>query len=149
MEKGEGMIIDKIENALKYLGIDPYLDMALRDIAADTHSAVISEGMVTRGEADYETVPENDFETHLVKTDIHILTEGEEKILYAPSETLTEVSRDEANDCFISRGEAMLSYVLRPGYFMLLFPMEAHAVHLAAGEPQKVHKIVYKITVKK
>lgn len=142
------MIIDKIENALKYLGIDPYLDRALRDIAADRHLPVIVEGMVTRGEADYETVPENDFETHLIKTDIHIVTEGEERILYAPAESLTEVSRDEENDCFISRGEPMLSYVLRPGYFMLLFPMEAHAVHLAAKAPQRVHKIVYKITMK-
>lgn len=139
------MIYDKIENAQKYLGMCKQIDIAMMDMLSEKHLTISEDQKVTRGELEYETVVSGDFETHLKKADIHIVSEGEEKVLYAPVEMLKEFVRAEESDYIGSRGAAIGEVILRPGMFLLVFPYEAHAVHLCVSKPMKVHKIIYKI----
>ncbi len=143
------MIFDRVEYAKNYLGIDPNLDLALHDIAEKKFSKSIGDGIVICNESNPVTKTEGKFETHLVKADIHLLKSGEEKILISPVEDTKITETDAEKDYIGSVGEACSSVIMRPGFFLVVFPGEAHKVCQAVNEPMPIEKAVYKFSFEK
>ncbi len=140
------MIFDLIENAEKYLGLHPNLDLALKNL--DTPEALSGE-KVKCNPAAYATIdPEKArFEVHRLYADIHIALEGAERIGYAPVQKL-EFAEQVAADGFFYTGEADAEILLKPGSFLLVFPEEGHQLQMHPEQPSNVKKHVFKILMK-
>ncbi len=101
----------------------------------------------------YTTKPPEEavFEAHQKYIDIQALVAGEEAIEWAPANTLrVQKPYDAENDCalFERLGPGPGRVEIRPGVFMVLFPNDAHAPGIAAGQtPQAVKKVVVKVPV--
>lgn len=100
----------------------------------------------------YETSAENNnmVEAHNQYVDIQFLLSGSEKIKVYDRERLdTRTPYSSASDCefFFPAEEAQLNTVLlKPGYFTVLFPDDAHLAALNPGnEVVSINKIVIKI----
>ena len=142
------MIYDKFENIPRYLGADPVLDAALKDIRAGLLSASLLGGKVTcGGAASTVTAKEGVFEYHALKADIHLVLSGEERIDFAPAEAFTETKAMPDKDAWLGNAETYASVVLRPGWFLLVYPYETHRVKQAVTEPCAIEKVVYKLSL--
>ena len=144
------MIVDRVENACLYCGIDPSIDAALHFIqSADWGQAYplsLSDGNVTVNCVSYTTRPESQSkkESHLLFADIHVCLEGVEVLGYSPVDTLTAVTEyDAATDKTFYEGQ-MNSIRLLPGMFAVTMPQDAHSGMSADGEPAPAKKLVIK-----
>ena len=87
------MILDQWENALRYLGISPELDTALRFLSALTPGQLaVGSRVELQGTDVFYTVSEPTlsacpmtFEFHRRYTDIHVPVTGEERIALCPA----------------------------------------------------------------
>ena len=97
----------------------------------------------------YETSPasRNSFETHRKYADVQIVVEGEEKIEVSLSPDLKAVGDyDEAKDkAVLESPEDATTLVMRPGYFAVIFPKEAHRPGCDLQGKSHVRKIVVKV----
>lgn len=144
------MIYDKIEN-LKYYNIDTSAVNFINTLSADKECGryEISEGIYANIE-EYPTKESGYFEAHKNYIDIQLLLEGEEIIEYTTLEGL-EV-KDEYNPAkdiaFFRDGQnKILKLPLTKGFFVLLYPHDAHKPQLISTKSQKVKKVVVKIKV--
>ena len=96
----------------------------------------------------YETKPENDRpEAHRKYIDIQYLIEGEELIGVAPLTSMERVAEAAPErDIWFYEGETA-KLPLGGGRFAILFPQDAHAPCIAAGECRPVRKVVVKVAV--
>ena len=100
----------------------------------------------------YETVRTDvpKFEHHRKHIDVQFIASGEEVIGWATSETMKiTAAYDEKKDiCFGTVGPGTWTPVhLQTGQLAVLWPEDAHAPKLAAGDPVPVMKIVVKVAV--
>lgn len=100
----------------------------------------------------YETVVTEapKFEYHRKYIDVQFIVSGEEVIGWASDGTMTvSEAYDEKKDiCFGTVKKGTWTPVhLQAGQLMVLWPEDAHAPKLAAGEPLPVMKIVIKVAV--
>ena len=95
----------------------------------------------------YETRPRegHQFESHRTYADIHILLEGEESILWAPTPDLTIIKPYEPDTEFYALTPAPTELVLTPGRFCVLFPQDAHAPSTTHIAQSSVRKAVVKV----
>lgn len=148
------MIYDRICNAKKYLGMSDELDLALNYIAehlSNMPEAIELQGKNVRGfRSEYTTLTEDEavFENHYDFVDIHIMTEGQERVAVSGMDSLSVYQSNVEEDYMLCRGDEETSLMMRPGSFLLVFPGEAHKVRVAIDTPQKVKKILFKIRVK-
>ncbi len=113
------------------------------DIAGDRVFAIVQR---------YETLKQESpkFEYHEKYIDLQCIISGEEVIGWAPTAlmTVTESYNDEKDIAFGTIVQANWTPVkLRAGQIAMLWPEDAHAPKLAAGNPAPVMKIVIKIAV--
>ena len=104
--------------------------------------------LVQRYESMRMEVPK--FEYHRKYIDVQFIASGEEVIGWATSETMkiTEAYDEKKDICFGTVAAAKWTPVhLQAGQIMVLWPEDAHAPKLAAGEPARVMKIVIKVAV--
>jgi len=90
------------------------------------------------------------FEYHRKYIDVQFIASGEEVIGWATAESMkiTEAYDEKKDICFGTVKQEMRTLVhLRAGQLMVLWPEDAHAPKLAAGEPSPVMKIVVKVAV--
>ncbi|HDP34401.1 MAG TPA: DUF386 domain-containing protein [Candidatus Hydrogenedentes bacterium] len=87
------------------------------------------------------------FEAHRQYADIQMTLEGEESILWAPSDTLTVVQPYEPDIEFYDLKPACTELVLTPNIFCVFFPQDAHAPCLQHIALSKVRKAVVKVRV--
>lgn len=147
------MIFAKLSDAADYRGIHPRLDKALECLNDGFLSAVGCETQKLEGDNlyvtrfDYETLPleETFFEAHKKYLDIHLLTKGEERVDIAHPDTLELFEHN--NDFYAYRGEGEESLVLRPGWFLVVFPGDAHRIKAQVNGKASVSKVVFKILV--
>ena len=85
------------------------------------------------------------FEAHRDYADIQFMLDGEESILWAPTETLTVVQPYAPDIEFYDLTPAPTDLVLTSGIFCVLFPQDAHAPCLQHGGPRTVRKAVVKV----
>jgi YhcH/YjgK/YiaL family protein len=148
------MILDRIENASLYYTVHPRFKSTF-----DTISHIdINTIPVGRHEIDgtnlYVLVQEYNtklkeqglWEAHRRYIDLHYMVQGTEGIGYANINHLQQGVYDESKDFLPLHGEGEL-ITLKSGYFVLLFPEDAHMPGMAPGSPAPVRKIVLKIAV--
>ena len=147
------MILDKLSQAKAYRGIHPRLDAALDRLNEAFLATVGPETMQLEGDKlyvtrfTYDTLPLEDtfFEAHKRYLDIHLMMEGEERVDIASPEGLTLF--EQQGDFYAYRGEGEQSLVLRPGSFLVVFPMDAHRIKIQVNGPETVSKVVFKVLV--
>lgn len=148
------MIVDHISNREKYgfLGAD---FAAALDYFAKVNTTDLKKEDVLLENADVlvkhrpmltKPISQCTFEAHRQYADIHFLAYGEEKIGYAPVERLRELSYDAQKDALALEGSPD-TITLRPGYFMITLPQDAHMPCIAVDEPKAIGKMIAKIKV--
>ena len=94
---------------------------------------------------EYETSAERNTEGHYKYIDIQALVTGEEIIGVADiSEPKTMTKEVPEKDCYFYDCETQ-PILMKPGYFLVLYPNDLHKPCVAVGEPQKCRKVVMKI----
>ncbi|MEM8549645.1 MAG: YhcH/YjgK/YiaL family protein [Verrucomicrobiota bacterium] len=96
----------------------------------------------------YETQPvtDKDFESHRNYLDLQYILEGEEILYHSPLDCLSEsVPYDEERDLIFYQGIAEQALIMRPGYFCVLFPQDAHIPGCHCTGISTVKKVVVKV----
>lgn len=146
------MVIDSIKNAFLYYDINDKIELGLKWLqsenllALETGRYEIGDGCFAMV-SDYETAPreEKRWEAHQQYIDIQFIASGEELIGWADIGTLQVVeNRDEQKDITWLSG-AGSSVQVSTGYFVILFPHDAHMPGVSVEEPVQVRKIVVKV----
>lgn len=115
------------------------------DIDGDRVFALVQRYETARSEA-----PK--FEYHYKYIDVQFIASGEEVIGWATSETMkiTEAYDDKKDICFGTVKKYKWTPVhLQAGQLVVLWPEDAHAPKLAAGDPAQVMKIVVKVAAER
>lgn len=147
------LIFDKLENAPRYFSISPDIETALRFLmehaqelktSGDFSIKMLNEN-VQEKIIEYNTFPhDRKWESHHVFTDIQYMVNGSERIGFAPADLMHDPVKTEGKDQTVWQGDG--DRILLPeGYFMILFPGEAHMSKLADGETATVRKAAFKI----
>jgi YhcH/YjgK/YiaL family protein len=135
-------ISDRIANAMMYL-----LTTDLKTL--EKGSYVVEEDEIFALVSEYETkqADELKWESHFKFVDIQVMIDGEEKMGFAPVESMKIVEHYNAEkDIQILDGTG--DYVTaRPGSFIMFFPHDAHQPGIALGASAKVKKLVLKVKV--
>lgn len=149
------MIYDHIKNMGLYRGLGVALDTAfdyLEKLDADVETgtymldngvrAIVSESMTA-------PVNEKGFEAHRRYIDVQLALRGRELIRCKPLEFVKEtIAYNEEKDAARYSDEPGLDAVIGDGYFVVVWPDDAHEPLLAAdGKPELVKKVVLKVPV--
>lgn len=145
------MIFDRISNIKKYKEIP--LDVAdfVLSLTPETYPGHYEISGDTYANIDcYVTKPEEQgkLESHKKYIDIQLLLTGEERLDYIDISELTvsESYNPEKDIMFYQKTDKFLNSVkLSAGYFVLLYPAEAHQPQMSLSTPQSVKKVVVKI----
>ena len=146
------MILANISNRSEYYGIHPDLDRALDLLTPEYLSAVPTEKTNIRGEELFvtrfqlETVPfqQTFYESHKQYLDLHVVTEGMERVDIAHPDRLT--LNQHQGDFYGYTGEADQTVFLKTGNFLVVFPGDAHRLKIAVKEPgERFTRVVFKI----
>lgn len=147
------MIYDSLENMQRYMNLHPQLAEAFRYLQGEEWKQLPNGRIVLNGDRlfanvdRYTTVAEKPFETHERYVDIQCIVSGDEIIGVAPAEELVEKEAyDKQRD--IAFWEAKRPYTqvhMHPGWFLMLFPGEAHAPCMHLDGEHQVHKVVLKV----
>ena len=150
------MIYDHISNIHLYQSLSPEIAAGLNFLA---HAAPdLQEGSYTllsdthAGVQAYTTrkVNENGFEAHRKYIDIQFLLQGREEIRVRPltSLSVTQLYDDSRDVLFAADdGAPSIHLPLGDGFFVILYPQDAHTPQLALNQPQLVKKVVVKVPV--
>lgn len=148
------MVFDTLENAECYRGLGKGLALGLAFLR-DTDFSKLADGRyeldgdrVVASISGYETKTENDRpEAHRAYADLQYLISGTELVGVAPLADMEfEVEANREGDIWFYRGDTE-KLTLTGDRFLVLFPQDAHAPCIAAGQPKTVRKCVVKIRV--
>lgn len=147
------MIYDSIENAHIYMGSSKDLDLTLNYLCQTDFAKMSAGRYELDGDRvyvmiqDYETTSPDDerWEAHQNYADVQFLFLGREDIGVAPRKSLIPVTEyNKAEDCTFMRGHGAL-IELNPGYFVVLWPDDAHMPGRTLKDAETVRKVVIKI----
>jgi biofilm protein TabA len=148
------MIIDRIENAALYYPLHPKFKQAFDYIAQiDIHTLPVGRHEIDNSMyvlvQEYTTKPKSEgkWEAHRRYIDLQYVVQGAEGMGYANIHDLEQGEYLSEKDFLPLFGEGG-QIALRSGYFVLLFPEDAHMPSMALGESKPARKIVIKIAVK-
>ena len=149
------MIYDRIESAETYLGIHPNLDRALREIRKGAYTAWENGRHTVDGDKVFCNVispayrNESIWERHENYLDIHISFDGAESIRAADQNEITGwTPYDPAGDCATAAySEAGVKLPMKKGWFLVVFPQDAHMPCLSA-EAENGRKAIFKVQIK-
>lgn len=149
------MIFDRIENADSYsFGVKGWKDAVKLMKSFNPEDFVKGKTPFENGISlvgcEYETKPlENaKMEAHKKYADLMFMAEGEEFLLYTPTDTLkttlTPYSESIEAALYAQNGnEAKL--LLKKGYFAVFLPSDGHSAGVMTAAPEKVRRMVVKI----
>ena len=147
------MIIDRIENAARYYPLHPKFKEAFDYISRiDVHALPVGRHDIDDSMyvlvQEYITKPkaEGKWEAHRRYIDLQYVVQGAEGMGYANIHYLQQGEYIAEKDFLPLFGEGE-QIELRSGYFVLLFPEDAHMPGMALGESKPARKIVVKISV--
>jgi len=147
------MIADLLENADLYAGMDDRLAVGLRYLQMTDFAKlspgkyVIEEKEVFASVSEYNSKKPEDakWEAHQKYADIQYIVSGEEKMGYAPLNTMevTEAYNPDKDILFLKgKGDYITA---KPGTFVIFFPHDAHQPSVAVNESAFVKKVVVKV----
>lgn len=146
------MIIDKLENGPLYEAVSPNLAYALKylqehkdELGKQPLGAVKLTEDVQIKYLSYRTVAgTRKWESHLEFTDVQYMISGSERVGFNNAEFMVNPSKQAGKDQIYHDGAG--DYILVPeGYFIVLFPGEAHMSKIADGVSAEVRKAAFKI----
>ena len=148
------MIYDTIEHMGQYRCLSKNLARALDFLTGSDLQSLPDERVEIDGERvyaffqRYDTRPANDRpEAHKDYIDIQYVIEGEELIGVAPLSSMKrEIEAHPERDIYFYEGETA-KILIGNGRLAILFPQDAHAPCIAAGESRPVRKVVVKVAV--
>ena len=153
------MILDTMENAKKYQGLNPDVDRVLEAMQSYTPDNYPGGKVELDGSDLFMLL--NSYETHSAEgalteahrsyIDVMYMVEGQETIYVKPTSQLQNVTKeyDPAIEALLAATDADATPVLlKAGSFIVLFPQDAHAPACHAGEPGKVKKIIGKVKIR-
>ncbi len=148
------MIFDTISNIDTYKGIHSRVFKGLTILRDTDFSALEDKRYDVDGDdlfftiSTYETKPANDTpEAHIEYIDIQCLISGTEHMgVAALADMAEEILPRPEGDIRFYRGKTD-KLTLSVGKFVVLFPGDAHAPGIAAGTPETVRKVVFKVRV--
>jgi len=148
------MIIDVIENAEKYLPLNPRFAEAFRYLRSPAASALTSAPADIDGENLYAIASrkpgkrksEAKLEVHRKYVDIHYVLAGVDSMGWKPARKCSDLLSpfDEEKDTALFNDEPLLWCDIPPGSFAIFFPEDAHTPMVSDGE---IHKIILKVAV--
>lgn len=150
------MIFDKLENMKDYKIILPQLEK----IEEFTRSFMKGEKEIKRYELDGDNLfvsPSEyitkshegaEYESHKKYIDVQVVTAGREYIGWSHLSdcSVTKPFENGGDIAFYESNKGSLC-LLNEGYFMVLFPEDAHMPCLKAGENESVTKLVFKVKI--
>jgi YhcH/YjgK/YiaL family protein len=147
------MIYDHLKNIGLYKGLSPALDTALEFIETVTPDIEVGSHPLAHGVkavvSAYETslVNAKGYEAHRKYADIQLALVGTELVRCKPLPQVVEtIPYDEAHDAARYADRPGADMVIGEGYFLVVFPDDAHEPGLApAGVPAPVKKVVMKV----
>jgi YhcH/YjgK/YiaL family protein len=148
------MILDRIENGALYHNVHKRFKSAfeyigaldIRTIPVGRHEIDGANMYALVQEYNTKLKDEGKWEAHRRYIDLQYVVQGAEGIGYANLHHLQQGEYDESKDFLPLFGDGD-QIILRSGYFVLLFPEDAHMPGLAVGEPAFARKIVLKIAI--
>lgn len=149
------MIIDKLENAKKYLP-DNADGRAVLQFLENNDLTKVELGKHVLTDAafvnvmEYETKPLEKVspEAHIKYIDLQVIITGSEDALYALLDNQPVIKPyDEESDYALYSAENYSRHTIKAGEFTLLFPEHLHQFGLASDEPVRIKKAVFKIPV--
>lgn len=152
------MILDTMENAKQYQGLNSDVDRVLEAMQAYTPDNYPGGRVELDGDRlfmllnSYETgSPEGALcEAHRQYLDVMYMVEGEETIYVKPTSQLKNVTKeyDPAIEALLGETDADATPVrLTAGSFIVLFPQDAHTPAMYADGPCQVKKIIGKVRI--
>ncbi|MBU1100382.1 MAG: YhcH/YjgK/YiaL family protein [Bacteroidetes bacterium] len=149
------MIIDSIENAALYYGINGKIEKALKFLKETDFSKITTDRVEIEGEeifaliSKYKTIKPEDgkWEAHRQYVDIQFIISGGEDFGYVNVEYLDPTTDyDPENDIQWFNGDGDF-FQLHEDEFVILFPQDAHMPKLAIEGSEEVKKVVIKVAV--
>ncbi len=148
------MILDKIDHLETYAPISERLAKGLRLLKTTDFSAMEPGRYEVEGDdlyfmvQSYQSKEINDTpEAHKAYIDIQYPLSGEELVgVGALSDMTEEVTANPEKDFWLYHGP-LTNVKIGNGYFIVLFPQDAHAPGIAAGDPAPVRKVVVKVRI--
>lgn len=149
------MIYDHIQNISLYKGISPALDIGLDYLL--TVNKEIENGVVLLDNgvkaiiSEYSTKVknENGYEAHRQYIDIQFPVDGIEMVKFCPLEYLTPtMDYDEEKDYILFSEQGGVDFTIGDGYFLVLFPEDAHMPQLCVENPEIIKKLTLKVPVR-
>ena len=149
------MIYGSVNDALRYRGIHPGLDLALENLCPEFIGSLGEEKVLIQGDDVYafkvnlKTLPEAEtfYESHHGHIDIHVVTEGAERMDIDTPDKLELYEEQPENDAFFYHGGAGQPIILTPGKFLIAFPEDAHRTCGIVESSGDFVKVVYKIKI--
>lgn len=150
------MILDQIQNISRYTSLPGALGDALAAMGVMSVNSLIPGRNDLAGKSfyallqDYLTKPESAavWEAHQKYIDIQYVLSGAERIGCTPIELLTPLTAYDSERDFSSFSGTGPQYLVPAGWFIVLYPGEAHLPGLhPVDEPAQVKKLVLKVPV--
>ena len=147
------MIYDHLKNIGLYKGLSPALDTALEFIETVTPDIEVGSYLLAHGvkavvsEGTTSLVNPKGYEAHRKYADVQLALVGTELIRFKPLPQVSEtIPYDEAKDAARYADCPGADMVIGEGYFLVVFPDDAHEPGLAPGGiPAPVKKVVMKV----
>lgn len=153
------MILDQIANASCYYGLDSIWQHALRTMETCQESDFADGSRVDdRGIRFLPSAYETHYpagcalEAHRLYADLVFLLEGEETIYYKPTAALRRITAEYDSDRDVLLADLdrdAIPIILKPGYFAIFMPQDAHCPGCVSGAPRPVRKVVIKVPIGK
>ncbi len=150
------MIFDTIKNMNKYVKLMPELveiekfirefmkgDMEIKRYDLDGDNLFVSPASYTP--KDHEGA---EYESHVKYADVQVVIKGREYIGFAPLEdcTVTKPFTDDGDIAFYTSDKGSLC-LIEEGYFLILYPQDAHMPSLKVEDGDEVTKLVFKVRI--
>jgi YhcH/YjgK/YiaL family protein len=149
------MIIDQLENSGLYNRLGDRFAIALKYlVSTDLSKVEVGKYEIEGNEifaivSEYQTKSESDakWEAHQVYADIQYIINGEERMGYAPLETMeiNEAYNPDKDIIFLNGSGDYITAT--PGTFVVFFPHDAHQPAVSTGNGGTVKKVVVKVMV--
>ncbi len=147
------MILDQLQHIESYAGLHPKIVRGLRLLSDLQHETFAPGRRDIDGTAifvlfqEYNSKPlsSGKWESHRRYVDIQFILKGEERMGYAPRNSLSELTSYNAQDDYALHEGDGLYFDLKEGWFVIFFPQDAHMPGIAVDHPSQVQKIVLKI----
>ena len=97
----------------------------------------------------YETVNKEDrfWEAHRKYIDVHLMIDGEEKILLNHIDNLNRMSYKEEEDFLHLEGDEASEVTLKNGDFLICYPEDAHMTAVKVEEVESIKKAIFKVII--